>query len=144
MSSSSLTNADPVGPSTSRAICRIEARLLRSRPWLYCNYVWPMHGNKAICPIGPLYRLVPPLSNRFSPYAMRPLSVIQLSCLSVTLVYCGRTAKWIKMPLGTEVGLGRGHIVLDGDPAPPPQRGIAPIFGPCLLWPNGWMDEDAT
>jgi len=23
------------------------------------------------------------------------------------------------MPLGTEVGLGRGHIVLDGHPAPP-------------------------
>ena len=23
------------------------------------------------------------------------------------------------MPLGTEVGLGPGHIVLDGDPAPP-------------------------
>ena len=19
-----------------------------------------------------------------------------------------------------------------------------PIIGPCLLWPNGWMDEDAT
>jgi len=19
-----------------------------------------------------------------------------------------------------------------------------PIFGPCILWPNGWMDEDAT
>ena len=19
-----------------------------------------------------------------------------------------------------------------------------PVFGPCLLWPNGWMDEDAT
>jgi len=19
-----------------------------------------------------------------------------------------------------------------------------PIFGPCLLWPNGWMDQDAT
>jgi len=31
------------------------------------------------------------------------------------------------MPLGTEVGLGPGDIVLDGDPAPPP------IFGPCLL-----------
>jgi len=26
------------------------------------------------------------------------------------------------MKLGTEVGLGPGHIVLDGDPAPPPQR----------------------
>jgi len=27
-----------------------------------------------------------------------------------------------------------------------PQRGTAshPIFSPCLLWPNGWMDEDAT
>jgi len=25
---------------------------------------------------------------------------------------------WFKMPLGTEVGLGPGHIVLDGDPAP--------------------------
>jgi len=23
---------------------------------------------------------------------------------------------WIKMPLGKEVGLGPGHIVLDGDP----------------------------
>jgi len=28
-------------------------------------------------------------------------------------------AKWIKMPLGTEVGLGPDDIVLDGDPAPP-------------------------
>jgi len=34
---------------------------------------------------------------------------------------------------GMEVGLGPGHIVLDGQ-----------IFGPCLLWPNGWMDQDAT
>jgi len=28
-------------------------------------------------------------------------------------------AGWIKMPLGTEVGLCPGDIVLDGDPAPP-------------------------
>jgi len=48
---------------------------------------------------------------------------------------------WIKMKLGTEVGLGPGHVVLDGDPAPPPQQGHSPpIFDPCLLWPNGWMD----
>jgi len=26
------------------------------------------------------------------------------------------------MPLGTEVELGRGHIVLDGDPAAPPKK----------------------
>jgi len=70
-----------------------------------------------------------------------------LSCLSVTLMYCGQTAGWIKMPLGTEVSLGPGHIMLDGDPAPPPHRDIAAppsLFGLCLLWPNGWMDQDTT
>jgi len=49
------------------------------------------------------------------------------------------------MPLGVEVGLGPGHIVLDGDPALPLQRYTAPpIFGPYLLWPNGWMEQGAT
>ena len=44
-----------------------------------------------------------------------------------------------------EVGLGPGHILLDGDPAPLPQKGAEPpIFGPFLLWPNGRMDQDAT
>ena len=33
-------------------------------------------------------------------------------------VYCGQMAGWMKTPLGTEVGLGPGHIVLDGVPAP--------------------------
>ena len=42
-----------------------------------------------------------------------------LSCLSVTLVYCGEKVGWIKMPLGKEVGLGPGDIVLNGNPAPP-------------------------
>ena len=42
-----------------------------------------------------------------------------LSVLSVTLVYCGQTVGWINMPLGMEVGLRPGHIVLGGDPAPP-------------------------
>ena len=36
-------------------------------------------------------------------------------------VRCGQTTRWIKMPLGTKVGLGPGHIVLRGDPAPPPK-----------------------
>ena len=50
-----------------------------------------------------------------------------MSCpvLFVTLVYCGQTVGWTKMPLGVEVGLGPGHIVLDGDPAPPAERGTA-------------------
>jgi len=61
-------------------------------------------------------------------------------------VCCGQTAVWIKMPLGREVGLGPGDIVLDGDPAPLPQKEAQPppLFGPGLLWPNGWMDQDAT
>jgi len=60
---------------------------------------------------------------------------------------CGKMAAWIKMPLGMEVGLGLGDFVLDGDPAPFPKKGAEPppqIFGPCLLWPNGWMDQDGT
>ena len=51
---------------------------------------------------------------------------VSLSVLSVTLVYYGRTVEWIKMKLGTEVGLGTGYIVLDGDPAAPPTKGHSP------------------
>jgi len=32
------------------------------------------------------------------------------------------------MPLDVEVGLDSGHIVLDGDPAPPPPNGHSPQF----------------
>ena len=46
----------------------------------------------------------------------------------VTFVYCGQTAARIKMKLGMQVSLGLGHIVLDGDPAPPPQRDTDPQF----------------
>jgi len=42
-------------------------------------------------------------------------------------VYCGQTAAWIKMPLGTEVGLGPYDIVLNGDPAPLPKKGAEPL-----------------
>jgi len=35
------------------------------------------------------------------------------------------------MPLGTEVGLGPGHIVLDGNPAPPPK-------GAQWTWAENW------
>ena len=34
----------------------------------------------------------------------------------------------MKTPLGTEVDLGPGHIVLDGDPALPPPKGHNPQF----------------
>jgi len=49
------------------------------------------------------------------------------------------------MKLGVEVGLGPGHIALYGDLAMLP-KGVqpAPIFGPCLVWPNGWLNQGAT
>jgi len=48
------------------------------------------------------------------------------------------------MSLGMEIGLGPDDFVLDGDPAPPPQKGHRPpIFGPYLLRPNGCMDQES-
>jgi len=45
-----------------------------------------------------------------------------------TDVYCGQTARWIKMPLVMDVGLDPGHIVLDGDPCSPPPKGHSSQF----------------
>ena len=35
-------------------------------------------------------------------------------CLSVRKVYCGKTADWIRVPLGAVSGVGLGMGVLDG------------------------------
>jgi len=64
--------------------------------------------------------------------------------LSVTLVYCGQTVGWIKMKLGLQVGLGHGHIVLDGNPAPLPNlppKGHSPQFSAhiCSGQMAGWI-----
>ena len=32
------------------------------------------------------------------------------------------------MKLGMQIGFGSGHIVLDGDPASPPQKGAEPLI----------------
>jgi len=48
------------------------------------------------------------------------------------------------MALGVEVGLGPGHIVLDGDRAHLARKRVrapTPIFGPFLFRPNGWMHQ---
>jgi len=83
---------------------------------------------KTVCPM---------LSDRCLP--------VCLSYLSVTSVHCGQKVGLIKIKLGMEVGLGLSHIVLDGDPTPPPKKvGTAPP--PVLahaLWPNGCVDQDA-
>jgi len=103
----------------------------------------------------PFVKLLSPLIRYWNKYCntfwatvcktVRPmLSVRCLSVLSETLVYCGQTVSWIKMKLRVQVGLGPVHIVLDVHPASPPQKGRSPISGLYLLWPNGWMDQDAT
>jgi len=102
-----------------------QSRKLRSRlhPWIFGR---PFVKRFALC----FWTIVCPVC---------------LSVLSVTLVYCGQTVGWMKMKLGMQVGIGPGQIMLHGDPAPPPQKwSRAPIFGPCLLWPNRWMDQDCT
>ena len=84
-----------------------------------------------------------PCEMRFFVVFKRPLQVTvalcygTLSCLSVTLVYCGQTVGLIEMPLGTEVGLGPGDIVRWG-PSSPTERGTAapPLFGPYVYCAN--------
>ena len=54
-------------------------------------------------------------------------------------VYCGQTARWIKMVLGMEVGLSTGDLaVLDRDPAPSPKRGQSLLskFRPISIVPK--------
>jgi len=51
--------------------------------------------------------------------------------------YCGQTVGWIKMTRGIEVGLIPGLIVLDGDPAPPPQKGYDPLMSVVAKWLDG-------
>ena len=59
---------------------------------------------------------------------------------------CGQTATSTKMSFGMEVGLGLRDSVRWGTHLPP-EKGHThpqPIFGLCLLCPNGWMDQDVT
>jgi len=51
---------------------------------------------------------------------------------------CGQTAGWIKMPRCGCTPRPSPHCVRWG-PSPFPKKGHSnpPLFGPCLLWPNG-------
>ena len=48
-------------------------------------------------------------------------------------VYCGQMAGWMNTPLGTEVDLGTGHIVLDVVPAVRESGTAAPLFSPMSM-----------
>jgi len=56
---------------------------------------------------------------------------------------CVQMVGWIKMPLGKEVGIGPVHIVLHSDPmgSSAPHSSPSPLFGSCLLWPNGRLSQ---
>jgi len=83
-------------------------RAYRPRPWPHC----------VICALS----FPSPKRGRCPLPSIRPMS-------------CGQTAGFMKTPLGTEVELGLGHIVLVGQP-PPTAKGAQqpPVLGPCLLW----------
>jgi len=73
---------------------------------------------------------LPPTQKGAEPPNLPPMSIV---------------AGWITIALGMEVGLGPGDIVLDGTQLPSPKKGAElQIFGPFLLWPNGWLHQDAT
>ena len=56
-------------------------------------------------------------------------------------VHCAQSAGWTNMLLGMQTG----DFVFDADPAHLRKKAQSlPHFGPCLVWPNGWMDQDAT
>jgi len=92
-----------------------------------------------------------PAPKKGTAHNFRPMSIVETGHIVLdgaqppqfsAHVCCGQMAGWIKMPLGTEVDLGPGPIVLDGDPAPPfPQkrRDTAPNFRPMSLVAK-WLD----
>jgi len=55
-------------------------------------------------------------------------------------VYRDQTAVWIKMTLGTEVGLGLSDIVFDVDPATPRKKGTPTTT---QFWPMSIVDTVA-
>jgi len=76
----------------------------------------------------------PPKRGTAAPSTFRPMT-----CLF------GQTAGWNSMPRDTEVGLSPGHVVLDGNHTPSSKGAQQPpLFGLCLLWPNGWMHHDTN
>jgi len=94
----------------------------RPRPWPHCVRWGPSY---------PSSKGAQPSSPQFSAH-----------------ICCGQMAAWIKMSLGMELGLGPGHCVRWGPRSPSPKGGRSPPptkkIGPCLLWPNGCVDEADT
>jgi len=59
-------------------------------------------------------------------------------------VYCAQTAGWIQMLLRWGRPRPRLRCVRCLGTQIPLKGARPTVFGPCLLWPKGWMDEDDT
>jgi len=118
-------------------IIHVQSRQSPHSQYMYsqCTHIHSTHVHKTYCPQPHTYSVF----GRLLQLMVCPMLQDRCPvCWSVTFVYCGQTVGMIKMPPDTEVGLGPGNTVLDGDPTPP-WKGAQqpPLFGPCLLWPNG-------
>jgi len=70
----------------------------------------------------------------------RILSVLSVCPVcNVSVAYCGDTVGCIKMKLDMQVGPGPGHVVLDGDPTPPPKGQNPPPSIFCCGQTTGWI-----
>jgi len=67
---------------------------------------------------------------RWGPSSPRKKGTVQTQFLAH--VYCGQAAGWIRTPLGTEVNLGPGEVVLYGVAVPPIKRAQPPVFCSCM------------
>ena len=106
-------------------VTRIKLKLWhtgRPRPWPHCVRWGPSS---------------PPPKGAQTPN-FRPISVV------VKWLH-GSRCHLVCRPLGMQLGLGPGDCVSWELRSPSPKRGQSPqIFGPYLLWSNGWMHQDAT
>ena len=97
----------------------VGAYLLRPNDWIHQDISWcggrprPRRHCVRCGPSSPVKRAQPPPN-------FRPK-------------YCGQTTEWMKIPLGTEIDLGPGDIVLDGDPAAPHKGHSTPTFRPMSI-----------
>ena len=106
--------------------------------WIVKNSVEQMIRNSALtAPIATIFNSYSPVLRTVefcfaadfygrSAQQMRTLYCCPVVFFSFFLCLFSAIADW--MPLGTEVGLGPGHIVLDGDPAPPKKGAQPPQF----------------
>jgi len=80
-------------------------------------------------------------------FALCHRTVVLSVCLSCLWGWC-TVAKWLdgsRLTWHASRPRPRRHCVRWGLSSSPPTKGAQPpIFVPCLLWPNDWMDEDAT